>query len=74
MHLHDKPCLFPIRSAAGYGCSQLVVCIHTTDHTADIVYIGTGDIRKLIDNMVCQVLHIIMRGEHIHIALGDHEK
>ena len=31
------------------GCSQLAVCIHTTDHTTDLVYTGTGSIRALID-------------------------
>ena len=33
-----------IRSAASYGYSQLVVCIHTTNHDT-----GTGNIPVLID-------------------------
>ena len=32
------------RSAASYGCSQLAVCIHTTDHTANMVCTGGRDI------------------------------
>ena len=31
------------------GCSQLAVCIHTTDHTTDLVYTGTRSIRMLTD-------------------------
>ena len=49
--VHGSNKVFPIRSAASYGCSQLAVCIHTTDHTADMVYTGTGNIRTLIDNI-----------------------
>ena len=36
--------VFPIRSAASYGCNQLAVYMYTTDHTADLVYTGTGNI------------------------------
>ena len=38
--------VFLIKSAAANGSSQLAVCIHvhTTDHTTDLVYTGTGSI------------------------------
>ena len=57
-----KPLVFPIRSAASSGCSQLAVCTHTyqinhihttdlvTNHTTDLVSTGKEVLYKLLAN------------------------
>ena len=47
LHIATKFSQPEVQQANGY--SQLAVCIHTTDHTADLVYIGTRSIHALID-------------------------